>query len=68
MCPIPELYKDNIKIDWVLNGKRIVFECNPQYHPVSGDAQMDCQPNGTWIGKPMKCGCMLCIIYYPVSL
>ena len=39
-----------------MNGKRILFECAAQYHIISGGSQMDCLPNGTWVGEPMTCG------------
>ena len=39
-----------------MNGKRILFSCAAQYHIISGGSQMDCLPNGTWVGEPMTCG------------
>ena len=56
-CPLLSLDEEKVNILKILQEKRLIFECQKPYYPIEGDNQMDCLPNGTWIGKPLKCGC-----------
>ena len=40
---------------WLMNDKRIEFECLEPYTPVNGTGQLDCVRNGTWLGSIPLC-------------
>ncbi|KAF6018602.1 hypothetical protein EB796_023091 [Bugula neritina] len=53
-CESPTLNK-HVDVEWELGGKRITFKCEEGYKRLSGNREMNCQPNGKWIGEPLAC-------------